>query len=58
MSRLSSDELAADGTIFNGFDYNVQVWVLNGICTNVGSGAEYAGRSIRDVPSHEVRDAD
>ena len=55
MSRQSSDELAEDGTILNGFDYNVQVWVLGGICTDVGSGAEYAGQPIRNVPGHEVR---
>ena len=30
MGRLSSDELAADGTILNGFDYHLQVWVIGG----------------------------
>ena len=31
MSRMSTDELAPDGTILNGFDYNAQVWVRNGL---------------------------
>ncbi len=56
MSRLSTDELAPDGTILNGFDYAVQVWVENGICLDVGAGRQYAGQRIADVPGHEVRD--
>ena len=55
MSRLSGDELATDGTVLNGFDYNVQVWVLDGVCQDVGAGKEYAGRFIKDIPGHEVR---
>jgi len=56
MSRLSRDEIAPDGTIWNGFDYNVQVWVLKGICQYVeGAGGVHAGRPIREVPGHEVR---
>ena len=30
MSRESSDELAPDGTILNGYDYDKQAWVING----------------------------
>lgn len=67
MSRLSSDELAADGSIFNGYDYNVQVWVVGGEVQACGhpetmrdrrsccNGWEYRGMSIRSVPGHEVR---
>ena len=70
MSRESSDELAADGTILNGFDYNVQVWVVNGViptCSHPArmrlfAGGEpccnawrYADYQIKDVPGHEVR---
>ncbi len=55
MSRMSTDELAPDGTVHNGFDYNVQVWVENGICLPVGLGLEYAGQRIVDIPGHEVR---
>ena len=49
------DELAADGTILNGFDYAVQVWVEDGICLAVGLGRDYAGLPIAKVPGHEVR---
>jgi hypothetical protein len=69
VSRLSTDELAADGTIRNGFDYNVQVWVQNGRVVDCGHPAsmksnpvypccpahEFAGREITSVPEHEVR---
>ena len=55
MSRLSRDELAADGTIHNGYDYNIQVWVRNGICTDVGSGSQWVGTPIAAVPGHEDR---
>lgn len=53
--RTSNDELASDGTILNGFDYNIQVWVKDGICLDVGSGKEHQGKKIKDVPNHEVR---
>ena len=68
MSRQSSDELAADGTILNGFDYNIQVWVIGGnvhrcehpqsmraqgeLCCNAW---RYQGMDIKAVPGHEVR---
>lgn len=55
MSRLSSDEIANDGTIYNGFDYNLQAWVINGIVTDVGNAKQYVGWRIQDVPGHEVR---
>lgn len=53
--RLSSDELAADGSVLNGFDYALQVWVIDGVCQPVGYGARYAGQKVADVPGHEVR---
>jgi hypothetical protein len=56
MSRESGDELAAeDGTILNGYDYELQVWVVDGVCIDVGAGREYAGRKVSEVPGHEVR---
>ena len=55
MSRMSTDELAPDGSILNGFDYQLQVWVEGGICLPVGLGREYAGQRIADLPGHEVR---
>ena len=67
MSRLSTDELAPDGTILNGFDYALQVWVLNGevqpcghiettacIKSNCQAGI-YRGWKVADIPGHEVR---
>lgn len=53
--RESRDELADDGTILNGFDYRLQVWVEDGICQDVGSGRRFAGQPVKDVPGHEVR---
>ena len=55
MSRESTDELASDGSIRNGFDYALQVWVLGGICQDVGLGRKYAGQRVADIPGHEVR---
>ncbi len=56
MSRESSDELAEDGTILNGFDYSLQVWVLNGICQDVGLNSDkYEGQKVASIPGHEVR---
>jgi len=55
---MSTDELAPDGTILNGFDYNLQVWVEHGICLPVGLGRIYAGQRIAEIPGHEVRGKD
>ena len=56
MSRESADEIGKDGSVVNGFDYELQIWVQDGICLNVGAGrAMYAGRLVKDVPGHEVR---
>lgn len=69
MSRQSRDELAPDGTILNGYDYNVQVWVLGGVIQPCGhpetmqrkgdgpccNGYAYAGYKINQVYKHEVR---
>ena len=57
MSRESTDELAADGSILNGFDYRLQVWVRDGVVLNVGMGAaQYAGQRVNMIPGHDVRD--
>jgi len=71
MSRKSSTvagfTLAPDGTILNGYDYNVQVWVRLGIIQNCGhpyrmralgpccAAGRFAGQRIADIPGHEVR---
>jgi hypothetical protein len=54
--RTSSDELAKDGSILNGYDYMLQVWVIDGKVQNVGLNADkYVGKLINEIPGHEVR---
>lgn len=66
MTRLSSDELG-EGHVFNGFDYNIQVWVVDGIIRSCGHPASmrsgggpccnayrYAGQPISEVPGAET----
>ena len=65
MSRQSSDVLSKDGTIYDGFDYNLQVWVEEGIVQPCGhiapiateccNSRKYAGKMITTIPGHEVR---
>jgi len=67
MSRQSGDQLAADGSILNGFDYQLQVWVIDGrvdACSHPASmrragpccnQARYAGHLVATIPGHEVR---
>lgn len=54
MTRLSSDDIR-NGRVYNGYDYRLQVWVINGIITDVGSGGDRAGQSIYDQPDAEIR---
>lgn len=35
MSRMSGDEMK-DGKVFNGFDYDFQVWVCDGVIQRCG----------------------
>lgn len=71
MSRQSSDELAPDGSILNGYDYNLQVWVRKGVVlqcyhpvpppeqtTYCCNAARYVDKRVRDVLDHEVRETD
>ena len=56
MSRESTDELAPDGSILNGFDYNLQVWVKDGICQDVGLNSDkYVGQKVASIAGHEIR---
>ena len=68
MSRISSAELAPDGPILHCYDYNIQVWVENGVvlpCAHPARmrergeeccpQARYQGRRLRSVPGHEQR---
>lgn len=55
MTRESTDELAPDGSILNGYDYNLQNWVVEGILVHVGNAKEFWDLPIKSVPNHEVR---
>ena len=56
MSRISGDEIDEQGTVKNGFDYNLQIWVRNYICQDVGAGSDkHAGQDIRNIPDAEKR---
>jgi hypothetical protein len=70
MSRLSGDEIR-HGRVWNGFDYELQVWVLNGIIQCCGhpdamrspknfccNAYRLAGQNILDVPNAQERDGD
>ena len=70
MSCLSGDEIQG-GRVWNGFDYELQVWVANGIIQCCGHPAtmrlqgrsccnayRLAGRSILDLPNAQRRDVD
>ena len=56
MSRQSVDEIR-DGRVYNGFDYQLQVWVLEGIIQPLGLGKALAGQSIYAVEGAEKREA-
>lgn len=58
MTRQSTDERGPDGRLMNGFDYDLQVWVRDGIvqpCAHPASMAcgckarRYAGLILTDV---------
>ena len=53
--RTSRDDVDSDGVVRNGFDYAVQVWVVNYVCQGVGLGRAYEGQDIRNVSGHETR---
>jgi hypothetical protein len=68
MSRVSGDEFR-HGRVWNGFDYELQVWVRNGIIQNCGHPAmmrtqdgpccnayHLAGQKILDIPRAEKID--
>ena len=67
--RLSGDEIDKDGTVKNGFDYLLQVWVKGGIVQRCGhrdsyheasgfcNAGLYHGKRVRDVEGHEIVNA-
>ncbi len=67
MTRLSGDEIRF-GRVWDGFDYELQVWVANGIIQSCGhpqtmrsdrrpccNTYRLAGQSILDVPDAQIR---
>lgn len=61
--RTSQDQVV-DGAIWNGFDYNLQVWVIEGQVQGCGhpahmanccNGKKYAGQMVRDIEGREHR---
>jgi hypothetical protein len=66
VTRLSGDELR-DGFVWNGFDYALQVWVLDGVVERCGhppamtrwspccAAFSLAGRRIDAIPGAERR---
>lgn len=58
--RLSNDEFDANGKLMNGYDYDFQVWVINGIIQNCGHPNNMRpgccnGDRYRDLPLEAVR---
>jgi hypothetical protein len=66
MTRESGDELRA-GRVFNGFDYQVQVWVVGGVVQRCGhptsmrpaggpccNAYRHVGKRIAQVPGAET----
>jgi hypothetical protein len=39
----------AAGNLVDGFDYQVQVWVIAGICSYIGAGGFFVGEPITQV---------
>jgi hypothetical protein len=69
VTRLSGDELR-DGYVWNGFDYALQVWVVEGVVQGCGhpptmsrsapccAAFELAGQRIDRIPGAQRRDRD
>lgn len=58
MSRLSNDQFDGNGNVFNGFDYDLQTWVSNGVIQRCGHqesmgcdcmGKRFEGRTVEYV---------
>jgi hypothetical protein len=67
MSRQSGDVLAPTGTVKDGYDYAVQVWVKGGVVQPCGHPAtmrvtrpccaanRYQGQRIEQIRGHQVQ---
>lgn len=58
MSRLSNDQRDASGNLINGYDYDHQAWVKDGLYVRCGHpesmdcgcfGREHAGESVKEA---------
>ena len=59
MTRTSSDQIDSDGITSNGYDYDLQCWVMDYIVQDCGHpdsmrpgccyGGGHAGEDIRDI---------
>lgn len=63
MSRVSGDDVR-NGLVHNGFDYALQVWVLNGVIQKCGhpetmknccNAGRLHGQKIEETAGHENR---
>lgn len=62
MSRVSKDHFDAQGNLVDGYDYDLQVWVLSGYVQECGhmnkdcgcNARIYAGQLLTDVRKHSV----
>ena len=54
MSRMSQDELK-NGYVWNGYDYQLQVWVRFGIVQDIGNRPDLVGREIETIDGAQVR---
>jgi hypothetical protein len=70
MTRISGNEIRY-GRVWNGFDYELQVWVRDGIIQNCGhpemmrtqdgpccNAYHLAGQKILDIPNAQSKDLD
>lgn len=62
--RQSGDQLAGDGSVADGYDYDLQVWVVGGVvasCTHPASMGPrccaqriFAGQRVASIEGHQV----
>jgi hypothetical protein len=61
MSRISSNQTNEKGHLINGYDYDLQVWVINGMIQRCGhkdqcacNGKRFEGVALEKVASQSV----
>ena len=53
--RTSNDQLDQHGHVWNGYDYNLQTWIVDGKVTRYCNGLRTYGSLICDVKAAQVR---